>query len=84
MKICREFNFEDIPSILRCGAKDKWDEADDVQRWSVWELINDLFGANGNIPTESEINDFIWFGCDEIFYPEDDEDDEDSEDDSED
>lgn len=78
MKVCRTIELEDVVTILRCEALKKWISATDTQRESIWELINDTLGANGNIPTESEINDFIWFNCDEIFYPEEssDEDDE--------
>lgn len=72
MKVCREIEIEDFAQILRCGAKEKWDEADDDQRELVWLAVNDLFANRSDIPTESEINDFVWFGCDEIFFPEND------------
>ena len=42
----------------------------DDQKEIVWQLITDVLACNGKIPTESEINDFIWFNCDEIFFPE--------------
>lgn len=75
MKVCKTIDFEDLSSILRCGALSKWTLATDEQREMVWVLVNDTLASNGKIPTESEINDFIWFGCDDIFYP----DEEDSE-----
>lgn len=78
MKVCRTIDIEDLSTILRCGALSRWTLATDEQRETVWVLLNDTLASNGNIPTESEINDFIWFGCDDIFYP--DEDDEDLED----
>ena len=76
MKICREIDIDDLVQILRCEAKRKWDDATEVQKDLVWQLINDIFAINGNIPTESEINDFVWLQCDDIFFPED-EDEED-------
>ena len=85
MKVCREIEIEDFAQILRCGAKEKWDDADDDQKELVWLAVNDLFANRSDIPTESEINDFVWFECDDIFFPEDDsesdyDDDEDYED----
>ena len=82
MKVCREIDFEDMPHILRCEALKKWIQAEDYQRTAVWELVNDTFCSprkDGSIPipTESEINDFVWFNCDEIFYPDEDDYDED-------
>lgn len=76
MKVCREIEIKDLEQILRCGAKEKWDDADDDQRELVWQVVNDVFGSTGSIPTESEINDFIWFECDEIFFPEEYEEDD--------
>lgn len=71
MKVCRTIDYEDMVTILRSEALKKWISATETQRYSVWELINDTLGLNGNIPTESEVNDFVWFQCDEIFYPDD-------------
>lgn len=76
MKVSRTIELEDLRDILRCGALSKWTMATDEQREMVWVLVNDTLASNGKIPTESEVNDFIWFGCDDIFYPEEDEDDE--------
>lgn len=70
MLVSRNVEINDVTSFLRCGARDKWIEATDDQKEIVWQLITDVLACNGKIPTESEINDFIWFNCDEIFFPE--------------
>ena len=59
------------------GAKDRMDDATEEQRRQVEERINDVF-ALGEMPTDDDINDFVWFECDDIFYPEE-EDEEDEE-----
>lgn len=73
LKVCRGIDFEDMPTILRCEALKKWISATEDQRETVWLLVNDILAKDGRIPTESEVNDFIWLQCDEIFYPENDE-----------
>lgn len=76
LKVCRGIDFEDLPSILRCEALKKWVYATEGQREAAWLLINDYLAKGGKyIPSESEVNDFIWLQCEEIFNPDDDEDD---------
>ncbi len=80
LKVCRGLDFEDLPSILRCEALKKWMYATEDQRETVWLLINDCLAKGGKyIPSESEVNDFIWLQCEEVFNPDDDEDDDDDE-----
>ena len=83
LKVSRGLDFEDIPTILRCEALKKWMYATEDQREVIWLLLNDVLAQGGKyIPTESEVNDFIWLQCEEVFNP-DDDDDEDYEDDEE-
>ena len=64
------------------GAKDRMDDATEEQRKQVEERINDVF-ALGEMPTDDDINDLVWFECDDIFYPEEDEEETEEEDDNE-
>lgn len=54
------------------GAKDRMDDATDDQRKQVFERISeyvsDLWSNIHENPTETEINDLVWFECDDIFY----------------
>ena len=54
-------------------AKSRIDDATEKQRQLVYARLNDIFADE--IPTEGEVNDFVWFNCNDIFYP-DDKDDE--------
>lgn len=72
MKVCRTVDYEDMVTVLRGEALNKWLSATEDQREVVWSLINDLLANDGKIPTESEVNDYVWFQCEDVFYPEDD------------
>lgn len=61
----QELEMNDLYKVLWGGAKDRWDNATDEQQCSVWSLINDVFFDS--VPDLTELNDFIWFECDEIF-----------------
>lgn len=52
-----------------CGAKSRMDDATDDQRRAVADRIEECFSYD-NIPTDTDINDLVWFECDDIFYPE--------------
>lgn len=65
MEVKRELDFYDLDSFFWSGAKDRWNDATDDQKELVWDRIQDIF--MGEIPTETEINDFVWFECDDIF-----------------
>lgn len=56
------------------GAKDRIESATDEQIKQVEQKILDCFCDM--IPTDTEINDFVWFDCDDIFDDESDESDE--------
>lgn len=51
------------------GARDRWNDATYEQKQAVVDRIEDYFDN----PTDVEINDFVWFDCDDIFFPEDNE-----------
>lgn len=61
------------------GAKDRMDDATPEQRELVEQRILDCFAKE--IPTDDEINDLVWFECDDIFYPEEETEEEEEEND---
>ena len=61
------------------GAKDRIESASDEQIEKVAERIEEYFNCGGEIPTETQINDLVWFECDDIFFPEEEEENEESE-----
>lgn len=65
------------------GAKDRIDDATPEQRGKVEQRILDCFMLNQELPTDEEINDLVWFECDDIFYPEE-KDEEETEEENED
>ena len=65
---------EDVQDItdmgLWAGALDRWNTATDEQKEAVYQKLCDCELANGETPIyETTINDFIWFECDDIFFP---------------
>lgn len=74
MYVKKELGFDDLWNFFWSGARDRWEDATDDQKKRVWDLIQDVF--SDDIPTETEINDFVWFECDDIFNEKDDEDEE--------
>ena len=60
------------------GAKARMDDATDEQRQAVYDRIKwycESFGlCNGDHPSETDINDLVWFDCDDIFFPDESED----------
>lgn len=65
------------------GAKSRMDDATYDQIRAVADRIEECFSYD-NIPTDTEINDFVWFECDDIFFPEEEEEEEDSDDEEDD
>ena len=55
------------------GAKDRMDCATEEQREEVFARIEEWAECAGPI-TETTVNDWVWFECDDIFFPEEDED----------
>lgn len=54
------------------GAKERMDNATDEQREEVYDQIEIL--AYEQDCSKTDINDFVWFECDEIFDENEDED----------
>lgn len=52
-------------------AKERMNNATDEQRQLVYARLEDVFVDD--FPTEGEVNDFVWFKCNDIFYPKEDE-----------
>lgn len=50
------------------GAKARVDDATEEQRQLVFARLEDVFVDD--FPTETDVNDYVWFECDDIFYPE--------------
>lgn len=72
MKVWREID----PSSFEfwSGAADRMNDATEVQRAEVFERILEYFGDDG--ASETEINDLVWFDCDDIFFPDECEEDD--------
>jgi hypothetical protein len=72
--VVKSIEFDDLSDLLWSGARDRWDRATDDQRKRVWDAIIDIFCDNADkYPSMTEINDFIWFECDD-YLRDDDED----------
>ena len=77
MYVKEEIDINDLDHMLWSGAKQRWDNATDDQKERVWGLLLDSIEASmDDVPTKTEVNDFIWFECDDIFDEKDDDDDE--------
>lgn len=64
------------------GAKDRIENATEEQIEKVEERIKEYFEDCEdieNIPSETTINDIVWFECDDIFFPEEEEENQDEE-----
>ena len=81
LTVKQDISMEYLDENLWGGARDLWQDATDNQRETVWDIILDIFGNSSELPRLGDINDFIWFECDEYFETEDDEEDETDEDD---
>ncbi len=75
MEVKRELDFDDLDSFFWSGARDRWNDATDDQKERVWDLIQEVFAEE--IPTETEVNDFVWFECDDIFNEKDEDEEKD-------
>jgi hypothetical protein len=56
------------------GAKSRMDSATEEQREEVFARIEEWAECMTEPPTETDINDWVWFECDDIFSPEDEDD----------
>lgn len=50
------------------GAKDRMQDATEKQREMVYQRL-EVFSSQYEL-SECDINDIVWFDCDDIFYPE--------------
>lgn len=69
MIVKREMDPEDFEFWGR--AKARMDDATEEQRQLVYARIEDAFVDD--FPTETDVNDFVWFECDDILFPEEEE-----------
>lgn len=74
MFVKMDIDINDLDNLLWSGARQKWDGATDAQKEAVWDSVEAAFGDE--TPEMVELNDFIWYDCDEIFFPEEEEKDE--------
>lgn len=63
MKVYREIDPEDFE--FWAGARDRMNAATEEQRQLVYARIEDVF-VDGFV-TETDVNDLVWFDCDDIF-----------------
>ena len=68
-----EFDFDNFQ--FWSGARDRIESATDTQKQKVKERIEECF--YNEEPTETEINDLVWFECDDIFFDNEEEQEED-------
>ena len=68
----KDLCMHDLDEFLWSGAKDRWDEADEYTKERVWKRICDWAECCEEV-ADTWVNDAIWFECDDLFYPEDDD-----------
>lgn len=56
------------------GARDRMEAATPEQRDAVEERIEEFCQDLEGLPTQTQINDLVWFDCDDIFFPDEEED----------
>lgn len=72
MKVYREIDPEDFE--FWGGARDRMSSATEEQRQLVFARIEDVFVDD--FASETDINDLVWFECDDIFYSDEEEEEE--------
>ena len=68
----KELCMHDLDDFLWSGAKDRWDGADEYTKGRVWNRICDWAECAEEV-NDTWVNDTIWFECDDLFYPDDEE-----------
>lgn len=81
VKTVKTVDVNDIEYELWSGALDRWKDATDDTRAAVFDRVCDYLGYEEEADMTA-VNDLIWFDCDDLFFPE--EDDSDSENDTDD
>lgn len=84
VKMVKTVDVNDLGGELWSGARERWEDADDDTREAVFERVCDWTDGDEVEVDMTTVNDLIWFECDDLFFPEDDEEDtEDEEDEDE-
>ena len=68
MKIFYEIDPHDF--IFWSGAADRMNKATEEQRHEVFDRIeelSELAAESGQLLTNTDINDYVWFECDDVF-----------------
>lgn len=65
MKIKKDYNFEDLKKNSWSGAIDTLETIEENEKEE--ELMQLLENTFEDVPTETEVNDFLWFDNDFIF-----------------
>ena len=66
IRITKPLDISDLSNELWAGAKELWAYADEDTRRAVWQRIESRFGDG--LTELTEINDFVRFDCDDLFY----------------
>lgn len=66
MRVCREIDFNDLQNMVWSGAEDTVENiANANMEDKLMGLLEEIFLEN--VPTETEINDFLWFDSEYIY-----------------
>lgn len=72
---CETIEFKNCVSFLALGdelwdgALERWKEADEATRSAVWDRVKDYVESTDEVVDITQINDIIWFECDDLFFP---------------
>lgn len=80
VKTVKTVDVNDIGGELWSGARDRWIDADDDTREAVFDRICDWTEDEEEVDMTT-VNDLIWFECDDLFFPEEEDDEEDGDED---
>lgn len=61
--------FNSFGDELWSGAREKWNDADLETREAVWDRVVELSECYDQPLQIVQINDIVWFECDDLFYP---------------
>lgn len=75
VKTVKTVDVNDLEYELWCGAQERWEAADEDTREAVFERICDWTEDEEEVDMTT-VNDLIWFECDDLFFPEEDDEDE--------
>lgn len=78
VKTVKTVDVNDLEYELWCGAQERWEAADEDTREAVFERICDWTADDEEVDMTT-VNDIVWFECDDLFFPEEDEEETDDE-----